>query len=249
MTPSWRRLWVRGRRLPFDPWKAVLAVVLAVAVVVVLGWTVLGSRLLVVRNIEVVGERLVNREEVVAAAGIRLGTPLMRVDRRAVQRRVGHIRQVLAARVERAWPSTLRIRVTERSPVAAVDTGSGYALVDRVGVVVTVVPERPEELPMVEDPGLSETPVASAGPVRDPAVRAALAVAEALPADLAERVTAISADTPSDVTLGLRSGDTVVWGTAARSPEKARTLLTLLSQGTDGVDTYDVSSPGVATVG
>lgn len=237
--PSWRRLWVWGRRLPFDPWKAGLAFLLAGAVVVVLGWVVLGSRLLVVREFDVAGElHVVADRQVVEAADVGVGTPLARLDADAVERRVQGIRQVEAARVKRVWPSTVRIHVTERTPVAASRTDSGYHLLDRFGVRVTTVSRAPGDVPLVEFDG-------TGGPASaDSAARAALAVADALPRALTDKVAKVVAADAHDVALRLENGGTVEWGDPRRSAEKARTLEALLQR---DAEVYDVSAPGVAT--
>lgn len=226
---------VRGRRLRFDPWKVALAVVLTAAVLVVLGWVLLGSRLLVVRQVQVTGERLVAGTQVVAASGVRLGAPLVKVDRAAVARRVEAIRQVESARVERRWPSTLRIAVTERTPVAAHRRDTGYDLLDRAGVVVTTVDRRPRSLPLVE--------LANPGP-EDASTRAALAVVGSLPHTLVAKIAKVTASRPTEVTVHLRDGAVAVWGGPEKSAAKARTLLVLMKR---DADVYDVSSPEVAT--
>lgn len=235
MTPSWRRLWVRGRRLPFDPWKAAVAVLLVGAVVVVLGWVLLSSRLLVVRQIQVAGEDRVARAQVVRAAQVRLGTPLAHIEGGAVERRVEGIRQVESARVQRKWPSTLRITVAERTPVAAVRDGSAYQLVDRFGVTVTTVERRPPDMPLAD--------LATPAP-GDPSTRAALAVVDALPEALLNKVSAVAAPSPTEVTLRLGGRRTVLWGGPERSAEKAQTLAVLMKR---DARVYDVSSPEVAT--
>ncbi|MQA83518.1 MAG: FtsQ-type POTRA domain-containing protein [Streptosporangiales bacterium] len=235
MSPSWRRLWVGGRRLPFDPWKAVVVALLVGAVVVVVGWVLLSSRLLVVRQIQVAGEHRVAGAELVEAAQVRLGTPLIHVEPGAVERRVEGIRQVESARVERRWPSTLRITVAERTPVAAARDGSGYQLVDRFGVVVTSARRRPSGMPLVDIDNLSAT---------DPSTRAALAVVDALPGAVLRKVSVVSAPSPTEVNLRLKDGRHVEWGSPERSAEKARTLAILMKR---DAQVYDVSSPEVAT--
>ena len=97
-------------------------------------WALLGSRLLVVRSISVTGTHLVTRAQVLAAADVSLGTPLMRVNTAQVVRRVEAIRQVASASVTKDWPDHLAITIRERVPVVAVRmAGGGYDLVDRSG--------------------------------------------------------------------------------------------------------------------
>ena len=83
------------------------------------------------------------RAEVLRAAGITPGTPLVRVDTAAVARRVEQITQVQSAQVSRDWPDSVVIAIRERTPALAVASGGGFALIDRFGVVVSHVATRP----------------------------------------------------------------------------------------------------------
>ncbi len=85
---------------------------------------------------------------------------------------------------------------------------------------------------------LVQVDVASAGAG---AVRAASAVALALPADLRGQVTGVTALGPDDVRLALRSGQEVRWGGPGDDALKARVALLLLAR--DGVARVDVSAP------
>ena len=74
-------------------------------------------------------------------------------------------------------------------------------------------------------------------------VAAAVAVARDLPEEIRRRVVTVEASTRNDVTLILKNGAEVMWGSAEEGPFKAEVLLVLLKE----VDAryYDVSSPGV----
>ena len=62
------------------------------------------------------------------------GQPLMRVDTGAAAARVATIPKVASARVQRMYPSTIRVTVTERVPVVFVDSPEGAHLLDAKGV-------------------------------------------------------------------------------------------------------------------
>ena len=70
-------------------------------------------------------------------------------------------------------------------------------------------------------------------------------VVAALPAELAGRVEAISAASRDSITLHLRGGDEVRWGSAERSAEKARVLTLLLRR---PATVYDVTVPGLPSI-
>ena len=61
-----------------------------------------------------------SRAEVLGAAGIRGGTPLIRINTSMVARRVERLTQVQSAHVSRAWPDTIVIVIQERTPALAV---------------------------------------------------------------------------------------------------------------------------------
>ena len=135
----------------------------AVAIVAGVAWALLGSRLLVVRSVQVTGTGpQVSRAQVLAAARIPAGLPLIRVNTAAVAQRVDGIRQVQSAQVSRNWPSTVVISVRLRTPVFAVAVHGGYALVDAYGVDVRDSARRPPRLPLLQ---LTTGPLGPAGPL------------------------------------------------------------------------------------
>lgn len=229
----------RPARRRSSRWKVLFVTLLVAGVLGTAAWVLLGSRLLVARHIDVVGARLVPRDRVLAAARVRVGEPLIRLDTDAVRDRVEAVQQVETARVERHWPATVRIVIRERTPVAAVQQGNRYLQIDRYGVTVLTSAARPRGLPSLT--------VASPLP-SDPSLRAGLAVIRSLPPWISHRVAGIEAPTPESVTLRLDEGVTIVWGAPERAPDKLRLLHGLLGDGRQRVArTIDVSSPEVVT--
>lgn len=210
---------------------------LAVVIVAGAGWALLGSSLLVVRHIQVSGNRGLPAATVSAASGIQPGTPLARLNSAVAQRRVERLPLILSARVSRSWPDTVVIAVRERTPELAVAVPSGYEQVDAHGVVVRTAAARPAGMPLLDAP-----PAQLRG---SPLVRAAAGVLVRLPAALRARVLAVT-DTAAGVTLQLRGRVTVRWGNASRSAAKATELEGLLRRGARYID---VSSPQVAVTG
>lgn len=202
-------------------------------------WILLGSRLLVARTIEVSGEHLVSRDRVLAAAGVRIGEPLARLNTGAVRDRVEAIQEVETARVERRWPATVRIVVRERTPIVVVQHANRFLQIDRYGVTVITSAARPHGLPVLQVSVPAQT---------DPAMRAGLAVLGELPPWLRHRVVGLAATTPEDVTMQLTGGVSVVWGAPERASEKVALLHGLLvGSPRRDVATIDVSSPEVVT--
>lgn len=230
-TASVRRFAERARRRRWSTWRPAVVLAGMLLVAAALGWVVLASPLLQARQVQLVGGDRLALTEVQALASDQMGTPLARVDTDAVAERIEQLPVVADAQVLRVWPSTLEVRVTERVPVAAVAADEGVALVDAEGVRLATQEAPPADLPLVS----AET--AAAG---DRPLQAATEVLESIPVELRARVAGTEALTHDSVTLTLRSGSTVVWGSPEDSTRKAEVLAVLLQS---PAEVYDVSAP------
>jgi len=243
--PGPPRRWARwpwrdreGRRKPH--WKAVLVALTAVAIVGVMAWALLGSTLLVVRSVQVNGTGgTVSTGQVLAAARVDRGQPLVWVNTGEIARRVARLKQVQSAQVSRNWPSTLVISIQLRKAVFALPVYGGYALVDAFGVNFRDVTRRPPGLPLL-------TVNTAGGTLRgSPAVRAAATVLAELPRHIATKVRSVTTGGPDKVSVRLANGVVVVWGGTERAQVKARELLILMRR---RARVYDVSGVGTATI-
>lgn len=223
-----------------DPWKAAFFVLAVVAIIAGVTWALLGSKFLVVRSITVTGAPDIPRGQVIAAAGVRAGTPLIRISTGTVARRVERLTLVESARVTRSWPDAVTISIVERTAALAVRDAAGWDLVDRFGVVLHQVQRRPYGLPRLRT---AAAPDQLRG---NPAVFAAATVDRELPARLAAKVRSIAAPTADTVTLYLRHGRTVVWGDASQTAVKARELAILMR---GQARYFDVSDPRAVVTG
>jgi len=240
-----RRSWRRR-----NPWQTAFVALAGAGILAAVAWALLGGRLFVVRSISVTGTHLVTRAQVIAAADVPLGTPLLNVNAGAVAERVEAIRQVASATVTRDWPDHLSITVTERVPVIAIKmAGGGYDLADGTGVIVRWTRAKPDGLPVFQ------TSLTGAGLRGDPGVSAVAAVLRELTPWLATQVVTVSAapaltgDGSSvvqvqQVTLVLRDGTTVLWGSPGDAAQKIRELQIVLKKLKNKVHEVDVSAPG-----
>jgi cell division protein FtsQ len=223
-----RRGTVRGLKLLM--WSALISVI-----VVGLGLLLYFTPIMSVRDTAVIGLGALTQEEVVTTAAVAPGTPLLQVDTDAVAERVAGIRRVATARVQRQYPSTLRISVVERLPVVVKDYPDGPHLFDHDGVDFAVGPP-PPGVPYLD----AENPSPGDAPTQ-----AALQVMTSLRPEVAAQVGRVAAPSVAAITLQLIDGRQVVWGTTDRTEEKALKLGALLTQ---PGRTYDVSSPDLPTV-
>jgi len=233
---SVRRFGARARR---NRLRAAVPWLIAAGAVGVLGAgaaVVYATPVFAVDRVRVQGTVLLTEDEVLAAAAIRPGTPLARLDGAAVHRRVAALAAVRLVAVSRHFPATVVIRVTERTAAAAVAAGAELWLIDDAGVLYARAGSRPAELVLLK--------LASPGP-RDATTRAALSVLAALPPPLRERMAALAADAPARIRLELADGRTVVWGDATENEAKVRHALLLLARPGKIID---VSAPNLITV-
>lgn len=207
-------------------------VVIVVALVLVAFFTPLMS----VRNTTIDGAKGVQSGEILHAADVPSGTPLLRVDTRVVAQRVAAIASIESARVQREYPSSLRITVVERRPTARVVDSDKVHILDRTGVSYLTyatkgLPGEFAALPVFTTP--------NPGP-SDPTTVAAMKATAGLPAEISEQLIAVDASSPVDIEFTLKGNRKVIWGDSARGDEKARTLGYLLSR---KASEYNVSSP------
>ena len=219
---------VRGLKVLL--WAALISVV-----VTGLGLLLYFTPVMAARNVVIEGIDAVPRDEVVQAMGVREGTPLLQVDTDVVADRVAAIRRVATVRVQRDYPSALRVTVVERVPVAVKELPDGVHLYDRDGVDFATAPP---------PPGVPYFDIDNPGP-SDPPTKAALQVLTALRPEIARQVNRVAAPSVASITLTFDDGRVVVWGTTDRTDEKAAKLVALLTQ---PGRTYDVSSPDLPTV-
>lgn len=228
------------RRRP-DPWKTSFFVVAVAALAGGVAWALLGSSFFVVRSVRVSGAGTIPRHEVIRAAHVTIGTPLIRVDAGAVARRVDTITRVQSASVRRSWPDSIVIEVVPRTPTFLVRAGHGYEVIDTYGVVLGRVPGPRGDLVLLKGPA------GSAAALRgNHAVLTAGAVVRHLPGWLRHRLAEVRVRQGPRVILVLRPRITVVWGDATRAAAKAAEVAVLLRT---KATYYDVSDPGSAITG
>lgn len=220
---QWARRWLA--------WRTVLGAVLVLGLVAAVTWLVFFSSVLAVRGVQVVGDDVLSPREVRQAAAVPTGEPLATVDLEAVSARVERLDPVLRVDVSRAWPDRVRVAVTERTAVAVVERGEELRGFDANGVLFRSYPDRPPGLPLVQ----------MGDGAQSDALAEAAAVVDALPAQLATKVEYLRVQSIDTISLQLRDGRTVLWGSAEDSEAKSRVLEVLLEQ---KAKWYDVSVPG-----
>lgn len=202
-----------------------------------LAFVVIGvfSPIMSVRAIEVRGTERLDPAVVQQALADLEGRPLALVTDADLGDRLGGIVEIQSYAARAEPPSTLVVELVERRPVGALQVPrGGYEIYDAAGVVLGTSVAPPADVPVIETGG---------GGTDSAAFLAAAGVMLAMPAELHGQVQKVQAQSLDNVTLVLRDGDLVIWGSAERSDRKAEVLATLRHTAGDAVKTYDVTSP------
>lgn len=215
---------------------AVLALVMCFA---------LFSPVLAVRTVVFDGQKLVDPKILEHAVAPIYGKPLPQVTADEVQTLLGQVVQVKSSSIEARPPSTLRVSIVERIPVALLKNEDAYLLVDQEGV----------ELGTTTDPASAALPLIDGGKaaIGQDTFKAMTEVLANLPQPILAQLANATAASPDAVELKLVDGRSVIWGDASDMELKAVVLETLLNApapapaagapAPEPVNVFDVSAP------
>ena len=197
------------------------------------------------------GTQAVARAEVLEASKVRIGEPYLGLDLVAIRARVAALPRVASVRVTRDYPSSLRITVTERPPVASVSAGGLYWLVAADGTVLDAAAGRPADLPYVASVPLPD----GVGPgTRLPPgneLANALTALGGMAPTLKRQVAGVDARTLDSLEFTLKDGTKVLYGLAVDQPAKDAAVQlvqrTLKREGREA-QRIDVRNPSAPTV-
>jgi cell division protein FtsQ len=197
------------------------------------------SPLLTVTRVEVVGTLHITQDRVRALAQVPEDATLIRFPADAVAERVARDPWVASVTVSRLFPDGMRIRLTEREPVAMVDAGSTFWLVDRTGMVMAKrsVEQTATAVVVRDVPGLD--PKAGRRTSSEPLMNA-IAVLAGISQRLRSEIGSISAPTIDGTTLYTKDRVEIVFGDAAEARTKDALVLRILDEHRGKVVSIDV---------
>lgn len=234
---------LRSKRRAAGSWKkwAYGAGALVLATLIFVG-VVFFSPLLATRTITVEGASLLDEATVQQQLSQLQGVPMTRISESEVASLIGNENVLYGVTLQANPPHELVVQLHERVPVAVVENGGSFVLVDNEGVQLGTAAS-------VEDAGL---PLVAGGLdiLGSAAFSTVTGVLAALPTSILSQVSEAKADSASTITLEMVDGTQVVWGTPEDSDLKAKVLVQLMDSvgSQQAVETYDVSSPLVPTV-
>jgi cell division protein FtsQ len=219
--------------------------VLLLAAAVLLGgggvWALYGSQWLRVERVKATGTRVLSEGEVLRAAAVPAGVPMISVDTAAVEDRLrARLPRIDTVDVVRSWPHGIGLNVTERRPVLLIEKGAKFTEVDREGVRFATVTKAPRGVPLLKLAAQRSPSLRRFGEQRllDEAVR----VTGELPAALARNLTAVKVTSYDSITLELVRGRSAFWGSGEDNAAKSRALTALMKAAPEAGH-FDVSAP------
>ncbi|MEV8306005.1 FtsQ-type POTRA domain-containing protein [Streptomyces flavidovirens] len=231
-----------GRRLRL-PGRGALILALVLAVLLTAGgiWVLYGSSWLRVERVKTSGTQVLTPDEVLNAAAVPVGAPLISVDTDAIEDGLRRkLPRIDAVEVVRSWPHDIGLKVTERKPVLLMKKGANFVEVDDESVRFATVAEAPEDVPLLELPSGDSPSLRRFG--ADRLLREAVRVTGDLPESVASHVRTVQVGSYDSITLGLEGDRTVAWGSAERGEAKALALEALM-KAVPAAGHFNVSAP------
>lgn len=174
------------------------------------------SPFLRVQNVQVTGTTSLDPAAVVAAADVR-GESLVSSSFADVQAKVSALPQVKAVQIEKHWPDTIEIIVTERAPWATWYEGEAAYTIDDTGVVLAVAPANAG--PIIHSPA-TDKPLEPGDHVDSGALELTRSLVEQVPVQLGVNITQVDWSNDKGVTVTTDAGYTVVFGDKANMEYK-----------------------------
>ena len=207
------------------------AIWLILVIAVFVWWSLYLSKWFMAQEVSVTGNERLTIEQISTLADVPIGNSLISIDTAAMASQLMSMPEIEVATVERGWPHTILIKVTERTPIAVAATASGFNLIDSQGHNAGVVPAPPAGLLII-----------SAQPDSN-AMLGAIKTLAAIPAQW--QLIGLSAPTQDSIVATLGSGAVITFGSSERAADKVEVAQALMEK---GYSVINVSAPDAATV-
>ena len=227
MSQTVRSAHPKKKRKSKAPWLVWLLVVLSV----VAWWSLYQSKWFIAQEVTITGNSRLTVEQISVAAAVPIGNSLMSINPGLITEKLQALPEIKNATVERGWPHSILITVSERTPIAVAATASGFNLIDSEGINAGVVAAP-----------LAGLLVISAQP-DSPAMTNAIQALAAIPAEW--EITGLSAPTQDSVVATLGNGVVITFGSGERAADKVEVAEALMEK---GYTVINVSAPDAPTV-
>lgn len=228
----------QARRRKLRPWAILGAVIVTIATG---GVTLSYTSIFGAQVVEVLGEEHLGPRQVLRAAGIGIGSNVVHLDESATEARLEMHPWILEASVETSIPQSIRISVTERSPLLVAELDGALSLVAGDGTVLGRAPWPPV---------FPEVTAADGAETSRHVVELAGAVVRPMSPGLRARVGSVVVSPDGSIILSIDRHVEVRYGTTHSAPAKARALRAILNfaeRDGRGLISVDVSAPAAPT--
>ena len=193
-----------------------------------------------VDEVRVDGATQTPRDDILRAGGLLDHPQLADVKPPAVATRLERLPWIQEARVVRHWPGTVQVTLVERTPVATLPAATGgWALVDGSGRILGITPEATPGIVQ-----LGTAPAPAPGEQVPVETLGALAVLDALPPSLSERVNGLTISDDGVIDVHAVGLPTIHFGPPTAVRAKLVALTTLVARtNLKGVSAIDVRVP------
>lgn len=225
------------------------------------------SSLFTITSVSVKGVEHLTAQEMQLLAGVDEGTTLLNVDTGTIKSNLLADAWVADVQVNRVFPDTLEIVVTERTITAVVEVPIANSqdvqpwAIASDGMWLMPIPDEDSEQGRLTNPKvyedaaavlhITDVPYGTSPEIgtycTDANVNNALAVVAGMTTELADRVSSVKATETESTTLTISDGPDIVFGTAEDIREKERVCLEIMEQHPDGVSYINVRTPSRPT--
>lgn len=102
-----------------------------------------------IKDIEVEGVKTLKREDVISASGLKLDENIFSVNLKKTKKCLKIIRQIDTIEITKKYPDAVSIRISERDPVAQVETGKKNKEIELVDINGFIFPGKAAGLPKI----------------------------------------------------------------------------------------------------
>ncbi|MEX0768537.1 MAG: FtsQ-type POTRA domain-containing protein [Microthrixaceae bacterium] len=215
-----------------------------------------------VQEINIAGISRLSEADLLAASGVSLGDHLVTVDLETARKELMGLTWVSSAQVERKWPHSLAIKITEQRPASLVKSDVSYLLISTTGRILGTQLAPDPDMPLLEVDG--DPPIAQAAQAGAPTpsaqtdltgltvtteVAQALGVLERMPETLRSELSAARLSESGELRLELNDGTQVLFGPPEDVAAKLLAVESVLNQVVrECMKTLDVREPTRAAV-
>lgn len=190
-----------------------------------------------VDTVEIMGATRTDIEQAEELSGITAGDNFLRIDATQAARSIADMPWVRSVTVNRNFPSTVEIQLTEREAAVYVNRDDGDHVIDTEGLPIII---GTPPFGTVEVTGTSEE-----DPDVLPAVIEVINAITGYQPELKEQIATIDAPDRFDILLRLNDGREIYWGSSENNHDKAVALSTVIKR--EGQE-WNISSPSMVTV-